>query len=137
MKAYLIRNFEGNIQTLGTMVVFDDFTKVYECKTLELPWKENKRNISCIPKGSYIVRKRKAEESPSRAYDHFMVQDVPNRSYILWHAGNYNTDIKGCILMGQYYLDLNKDGQLDVVKTKYTIDLLYRILPDEFEFTII
>ncbi len=118
-------------------MIFDGISVIYQCKVLELPWVNNQRNVSCIPEGDYKVRKRKAEESPSRTYDHFIVEDVPNRSYILWHAGTYFTHIKGCLLMGQYYNDINDDGQLDIMKTRYTIDLLDKILPQEFDFKII
>lgn len=137
MKAILIRNSYGNKQTLGTLIIFDGISVVYQCKTLELPWVNNERNISCIPEGDYWVRKRTAAESPSRDYDHFIVEKVPDRSYILWHAGTYFTHIKGCLLMGQYYNDINDDGQLDIMKTRHTIALLNRILPERFEFKVI
>ena len=35
------------------------------CDTLELPWKDNQRSISCIPAGEYKVRIRVARESAS------------------------------------------------------------------------
>ena len=123
-------------QTLGILEVFKKGEKVYEAKSLELPWKNNERRISCIPEGSYTVKKRTAAESPSRDYDHFIVCNVPDRSYILWHSGNYHWDIEGCLLFGQAHKDLNKDGLKDVTSTMHTIAELYALLPDEFEFSI-
>ena len=70
------------------------------CDTLENPWKDNQRNISCIPEGEYPVRLRLARESASRDYLHLLVQDVPNRDYILFHRGNTAKDTSGCILVG-------------------------------------
>ena len=70
------------------------------CDTLELPYKDNQRNISCIPAGKYKVRLRLARESATRDYLHLLVKDVPNRDYILFHIGNKNSDTKGCILVG-------------------------------------
>jgi len=70
------------------------------CDTLENPWKDNQRNISCIPEGEYPVRLRLARESASRDYLHLLVQDVPNRDYILFHRGNTPKDTSGCILVG-------------------------------------
>ena len=70
------------------------------CDTLENPWKDNQRNISCIPEGEYPVRLRLARESATRDYLHLLVQDVPNRDYILFHRGNYPKDTSGCILVG-------------------------------------
>jgi hypothetical protein len=71
------------------------------CQTLELPYLDNQRSISCIPKGEYKVRLRTAKESSSRDYLHLLVQDVKGRSYILVHIGNFPKDTKGCILVGQ------------------------------------
>ena len=70
------------------------------CDTLENPWLDNQRNISCIPEGEYKVRLRLARESASRDYLHLLVQDVPNRDWILFHRGNTAKDTRGCILVG-------------------------------------
>ena len=70
------------------------------CDTLENPWKDNQRNISCIPEGNYKVRLRLPRESASRDYIHLLVEDVENRSYILFHRGNTAKDTSGCILVG-------------------------------------
>ena len=70
------------------------------CDTLENPWKDNQRNISCIPEGEYKVRLRLPRESASRDYLHLLVQDVPNRDWILFHRGNTAKDTSGCILVG-------------------------------------
>ena len=71
------------------------------CDTLENPWLDNQRNISCIPEGQYKVRLRLPRESATRDYLHLLVQDVPNRDYILFHIGNTAKDTSGCILVGQ------------------------------------
>ena len=70
------------------------------CDTLENPYLDNQRNISCIPEGEYPVRLRLARESASRDYLHLLVQDVPNRDWILFHRGNYPKDTSGCIVVG-------------------------------------
>jgi len=70
------------------------------CDTLELPYINNERRISCIPAGEYKVRLRTARESSTRDYLHLLVQDVPARSYILVHIGNFPKDTRGCILVG-------------------------------------
>ena len=71
------------------------------CETLELPWRGNQRSVSCIPAGQYNVRLRLARESATRDYLHLLVEDVHNRSYILFHRGNRAKDTRGCILVGQ------------------------------------
>ena len=70
------------------------------CDTLENPWLDNQRNISCIPEGSYKVRLRLPRESATRDYLHLLVQEVPNRDWILFHRGNSAKDTSGCILVG-------------------------------------
>jgi len=54
------------------------------CDTIELPWLENRRSISCIPEGRYELRKR----FTAKRQQHFMVVDVPGRSGILIHPAN-------------------------------------------------
>ena len=70
------------------------------CDTLELPYRDNRRSVSCIPIGRYKVRMRYPRESATRDYLHLLVQDVPNRDYILFHRGNTAKDTRGCILVG-------------------------------------
>lgn len=72
--------------------LFYNGTKV--CPTIELPWKENQRRISCIPEGKYVLQKR----TSLRFGRHLLVKDVPGRSYILIHAFNHALrESKGCI----------------------------------------
>ena len=67
---------------------------VLVCYTIELPWKENRRQISCIPEGRYEIQKR----FTPRFGEHFILRDVPQRDYILLHAANDAIkEIKGCI----------------------------------------
>ncbi len=64
------------------------------CHTIELPWLDNKRGISCIPEGVYRLQKRFVEKFQW----HLWVQKVPNRQWILVHpANNAKTQLRGCI----------------------------------------
>jgi len=69
------------------------------CYTLELPYRDNQRSISCIPTGSYKVRLRYPRESATRDYLHLLVQEVKDRSFILIHRGNKASHSKGCVLV--------------------------------------
>ena len=70
------------------------------CDTLELPYIDNQKSISCIPAGHYKVRLRTERESATRNYLHLLVEDVKDRTYILFHRGNAAKDTRGCILVG-------------------------------------
>ena len=70
------------------------------CDTLELPWRDNQKSVSCIPIGNYKARIRLPRESATRDYIHIIGEDVKNRSYILFHKGNTAKDTRGCILVG-------------------------------------
>jgi hypothetical protein len=77
------------------------------CVTLELPWRGNQRNVSCIPHGIYNLRRR-ASWSRSREIGHtYEVDGVPGRSGILFHPGNTAEDIEGCIAPGTYVAQVN------------------------------
>jgi hypothetical protein len=93
----LIRDTFTDISTLGVLFVNGERM----CDTLELPWKNNQKSISCIPAGEYSVRLRPARQSATRNYLHLLVQDVKDRSYILFHKGNTAEDTRGCVLVGQ------------------------------------
>ena len=79
----------------------------FRCCTLELPWRDNKSNISCIPPGEYKVKVRHSNKFGNV----YWITDVENRSWILMHSGNYAGDISkgfkthvaGCILLGKKF----------------------------------
>jgi len=75
------------------------------CYTLELPWRDNKNDISCIPKGKYKCILAKYKDKGDR----WLVQDVPDRTGVFIHAGNTHNDILGCILPGSGIGYLNED----------------------------
>ena len=64
------------------------------CHTIELPWNNNKRNISCIPEGVYEVEPRFSK----RFKHHLILKEVKGRSFILFHPANDALkELQGCI----------------------------------------
>src|SRR5690606_17712920 len=64
------------------------------CHTIELPWRNNRRNKSCIPEGRYHLRLL----SSARFGMRICVEGVPDRSGILIHAANKAAaELRGCI----------------------------------------
>lgn len=127
MEAILTRYDHGAKQTLGRL---DTGTMVLH--TLELPWKDNQRRVSCIPEGVYFVE---PHTSPKFGKS-FWVKDVPRRSSVLIHPGNYFTDILGCILPGLGLSDINGDGLRDVTGSKKAMKKLLAFAPHGFKLTI-
>lgn len=117
-------------ETLGSMYVNGEFA----CKTMELPWKNNERSISCIPEGSYKVIKQPPKED--RPYPYFRLPNVAGRSGILIHRISYVSGLKGCIGVGMEFNDLNKDGVPDIIRSGEALTMLINKLPDEFTLVI-
>lgn len=116
MRVDLIRYSRSDNGTFGRLI-----TPYREFHCLELPWRENKRCLSCIPVGEYDCsryRSRKFKEV-------FIVNGVPSRSGILFHWGNFAGDVskgllthsQGCILIGSYVGRMR--GQLCVMASKF------------------
>ena len=97
--------------------------------TLELPWRDNKRTVSCIPTGVYQVY---PHVSPSLGKC-WKLQDVPERDDILIHSGNTVEDIRGCILLGLSAAPMAGDPA--VTKSRGAISY-FRTLVGEKPFTL-
>ena len=131
-------------QTSGILKVIKGEEVLFECFTLELPWLDNKPSVSCIPEGTYKGIKR--DNKPNVHYkDAIEVHGVPERSAILIHQGNYagsfnpktgRHDIRGCILVGENFKDIDGDDIVDIVNSKNTLLKLLQHVPKEFEIEI-
>lgn len=115
---YLLRTSTSDMGTEGVLI-----TNGFMCKMIELPWRENQHNISCIPSGEYLVKIRKSPKYGKI----YWVTNVPNRSFVLIHTGNYagdeskryRSDSWGCLLIGQKFGWLNK--QRVVLNSRITL----------------
>jgi hypothetical protein len=133
LKAFLNRVQSDERQTLGYFSLYDGVNLIFDCVSLELAWKANMRNISCIPKGVYKCKHRSSEKYKN----HIILQDVPNRKFILIHAGNFNTDTRGCLLLGTGFAKINQDSLLDITASRRaTSELLGITNGNGFELTI-
>ncbi|GEJ44416.1 MULTISPECIES: DUF5675 family protein [unclassified Chryseobacterium] len=86
------RKLSSDICTMGYLIANGEVL----CYTLELPWADNLNNISCIPIGTYsgILRYDKTDGW------RIQLENVPNRTGVQIHMGNYTNQIKGCVLVG-------------------------------------
>ena len=124
LEVKLVRHTTGDMGTFGTLYIDDEAF----CVTGELPYDSdydgvtNESRRECIPTGVYHCRYRHASESASFSYDHYILEDVPDRSYILIHKGNfcgaepqYRSDVAGCIILGTHVATIQ--GQTAVISS--------------------
>ena len=108
--ATLTRIESGDQGTFGKLEIGD-----FNFYTLELPWRDNEPNISCIPCGVYTCIWNKSERFNRNMY---LVCGVDNRSGIRIHPANLAGDkdmgflsqLNGCIAIGEKigYIDRQK-----------------------------
>lgn len=89
-----------DIVTIGKMIMPSG--RVFD--TIELPWKENQNKISCIPEGSYKLKKRVSgivdRTTKGKYVEGWEVTKVEGRTYIMIHIGNITSNFEGCIGIG-------------------------------------
>ncbi len=132
LKAILRRmesSCEGTYGVLSVVDLSNPDLPGYHCSTMELPWKNNETDLSCIPLGIYNLELKYSESFSDELYE---ILDVPDRSSILIHVGNwagdknrkYATDSEGCILLGAKKSNLAKSDndpyQMIVTESKNT-----------------
>ncbi len=90
-------------------------------RTLELPWRNNETNISRIPQGIYDATIRQDGKRKWR----IQLKKVPNRQYVQIHIGNYQRQIKGCILIGKEVMpNPNNKAECMVTYSQSTLDAI-------------
>lgn len=110
------------------------------CMTLEEEWKDNARNISCIPEGSYVC-KRVTRPSGQVTFE---ITGIIGRSSILFHPGNTEEDTMGCVLTGmEFGMRKVKDedsgverDKLAVLRSKEAFEKLMALLGDRQTFIL-
>lgn len=133
MKLKLIRHPEwpGGQGTPGTIIAGGPVF----CYSVELPWRDNKRWVSRIPAGEYALR----PYSSKRFRRVLEVADVPGRSKILLHRGNWAgdksqglmSDSSGCIL--PVYRHGWLDGQRAGLVSSVAMDAILELEPAAIE----
>ena len=117
MKLTVVRTQFGTDATNGILLIDGQF----ECYTLEDQYQAVKvMHETCIPDGTYDIKFRTvggfhskySERYGNAHYGMLHLQDVPNFTYILIHAGNTDEHTSGCLIVGetQQDLDISDDG---------------------------
>jgi hypothetical protein len=113
------------------------------CVTCELPWDDDKPDVSCIPPSPvdsatglpvpyHCVRHVSPKFPLGNTWE---VTNVPGRSGILVHNANDTADLEGCIAVGSGFGTVNNLPA--VINSVATLAILNQKLPDEFDLTIL
>ena len=92
--------------------------------TLELPWKDNQQNVSCIPAGVYKAVYMFSEKFQKNL---FVLQGVQGRDLIEIHIGNTIINTHGCILIGMQF----SLSEFAIVNSKLAFDNFMFMAPKE------
>lgn len=128
MKIDIYRYYMDSKVTLSVLKIDGmDHKPLY---VLENPWLDNKIGESCIPYGTYVCEPYTSARYP----DVYRVTKVFGRSHILFHAGNYPKDTRGCLLLGMG-VDYNKSPM--VTSSRNALNLFRKLVgPNNFILTI-
>lgn len=90
---HLYRTKDDGFCALGKLIMPSNFAFA----TVERPWKDNARGVSCIPPGEYSMIFTLSARFHKKLY---ILENVPDRSGIRIHAANYPHELEGCIALG-------------------------------------
>jgi hypothetical protein len=126
MEIVLQRLYKGEDCVIGTLSA----DRKVLCYTLENPEKDNKEDISCIPAGKYNCVPYSSKKYP----DVWKILNVPGRTDILIHVGNYERNTKGCVLVGSN-VGYNKEKM--VTNSSITMKKLHSDIGVSRSFTLV
>jgi hypothetical protein len=103
--------------------------------TLERPWLGNAPDVSCIPPGTYPLRRAIHHPGTPGAFECFEIADVPGRTYIHIHPANLVAQLEGCVALGESF---DRFGQVggDVANSRAAFDAFMAAMQGIDETTI-
>ena len=118
---YISRHYQDQNQTNGVCYVINkESVPVFTSLSLERGWRNNEKNISCIPVGEYRLEKEYSSKFKTNLWE---IKGVENRSECKFHSANFWGQLNGCIALGNKFVDINNDDDLDVVNSKKSLKL--------------
>ncbi len=100
MHLRLIRRWATVDGIYGELEILNKDTIEFQCFTVELPWRDNTRRVSCIPQDVYTCQRAMYNAG---GYETFEVMNVPDRSEIKIHIANVPSDLAGCVGLGKSF----------------------------------
>lgn len=106
--------------TAGTLAIVGQFPF---CVTLEKPWLDNQKDVSCIPSGRYRVT---ITHSSHFGRNLPLVEVGPSRAGIRIHPANLQKELLGCIAVGEAFEFIN--GQPGISNSRGAFDELMAVI---------
>lgn len=119
--------------TLGVAELWAGPVCVMRCHTVELPWKDNAKGVSCIPEGTYTMRFTMSNRFKVMLW---LVMDVPGRAGVRIHAANHAHQLEGCIALGMGRADIDNDGVPDVTQSRRAMELFHQATKGRTEMAL-
>jgi len=124
----LLRRYDGARGTLGTLI----FPNGDSIVTLELPWLNNRNDVSCIPEGLYEINYRESpiveRTSKGKYKKGYEIAGVPNRTFIMFHIGNFLRNSNGCVLTGTTVGMNDADGNRTITQSAVAFDKFMKLM---------
>lgn len=104
--------------------------------TLEPPFNLFLDQFPCIPTGTYVCKKVYDRKTTGGLFIPitFEITNVPQRSGILFHIGNYAKDTRGCVLLGMQFGRLN--DQISLVESRVAFEKFVKMTDKDKEFEL-
>jgi len=147
VKEFYLKRIESNsFGTFGVLIDRRPVLGIPFALTVEPPWRDNKKYVSCIPLGSYLCR---SVDSPRFGHT-WEVTGVDGRTHILFHKGNrgapsiestsdknprYSSDTQGCILVGEEF-GILAGGQPGLLSSSRGFSEFLKRANSEYEFRL-
>lgn len=125
-RVVVLRTIPKPDRLLGYLSVFDAGVKVLDQVTLELPWKGNRKQESCIPAGLYKIN---PEKHATKGLV-LRLESVPGRSGVLMHKGCFPRNTLGCVLVGTEFADLDGDKVWDAADSRKAMKALFDLITE-------
>ena len=125
----LHRVHQSPIATLGKLFYISDEGDKAEFSTIERPWLNNKPYESCIPARMYLCERAFYNKG---GYPCFQIMEVPNRTHILFHVGNFVKDVVGCVAVG---LDTDYKNNM-ITNSKLAFSMFMKLLENDDRFLL-
>lgn len=125
---YILRDTIGRNQSLATQLVIDRGRVLYSGHLLERGWRDNERNISCVPAGLYDLQLEYSAKFKRKLWE---AKGVPGRSECKFHSANFWDQLNGCFSPGESRFNIGHDHELDMIYSGDMLEIFMNSMGDD------